>query len=212
MLEIASSVLAAHPLHVGADVDRLVKAGATILHLDIMDGHFVPNLSFGPAMVKALREAYPELVLDVHLMLSRPQDFVDAFIRAGASEITIHSEAAGDLPALLAHIRAAGLRAGLSMKPATPAASFAPYLDSLDLVLLMSVEPGFGGQALMPQTLPKLKQLRDMGFQGTLSVDGGVNRENSRQVIDSGATRLVMGTAAFRDPDPAALFQALQRP
>ena len=211
MLEIAPSVLAAHPLHVARDVDRMLEAGAAMLHLDILDGHFVPNLSFGPAMVEALRKAYPGITLDVHLMLSSPGLFLDAFISAGASEITLHTEAEGDIAGMLGKIRGAGLRAGLSLKPATAAASLAPYLSLIDLVLVMSVEPGFGGQKLMMETLPKMRDLREMGFTGTLSVDGGVNRENGLQVKSYGATRLVMGTAAFRDERPSELFEALRR-
>lgn len=211
MIEIAPSVLAANPLYVGRDVRRLLDAGANLLHLDIMDGHFVPNLSFGPAMVSALRDEFPQVSLDVHLMIAEPGRFIGAFIQAGADEITIHSEIGADLAPLLKEIRDAGLRAGLSIKPATPSGSLAPYLDMIDLVLLMSVEPGFGGQQLMMDTLPKLGELRQAGFRGTLSVDGGVNQQNASLVIDSGATRLVMGTAAFRSDQPEALFAALRK-
>lgn len=210
MLEIAPSVLAAHPLYVARDVKKVIDAGARILHLDIMDGHFVPNLSFGPAMVKALRDEFPGILLDVHLMLSEPGRYLKAFMQAGADQITIHSEIDADVPALLQQIRYAGLGAGVSIKPETLATQLAPYLKLLDLVLIMSVEPGFGGQKLMPETLPKLRELRQMGFQGTLSVDGGVNQANSQQVKDAGATRLVMGTAAFTADDPAELFRTLQ--
>lgn len=211
MIEIAPSVLAAHPLHVGLDVDRMVEAGARILHLDIMDGHFVPNLSFGPDMVAALRQAYPQLTLDVHLMLSQPERFIAPFIQAGADEITIHAEVDADIAGLLGQIKAAGLRCGLSIKPATPANLVKPYVSQLDLILLMSVEPGFGGQQLMVDTLPKLQQLRELGFAGTLSVDGGVNEGNAHQVIQAGATRLVMGTAAFKATHPAELFRSLSQ-
>ena len=209
MLEFAPSVLAAHPLYVARDVSKVIEAGASILHLDIMDGHFVPNISFGPAMVKALRVEYPNVLLDVHLMLSQPERYLDDFVAAGADQITIHSEIEGDVPGMLKAIRQAGKGAGISLKPATPAKKIAPYLDLLDLVLIMSVEPGFGGQILMPETLPKLKALRSLGFEGVLSVDGGVNLANSHQVKQAGATRLVMGTAAFTAEDPKAMFEAL---
>lgn len=211
MLEIAPSVLAAHPLFVDRDVSRMLDAGAKMLHLDIMDGHFVPNISFGPAMVAALRKRYPTLPLDVHLMLSDPGKYLDVFIKAGASEITIHSEIAIDVSRLLTQIRQAGLRAGLSLKPGTPAQALFPYLGAIDLVLVMSVEPGFGGQKLMEGTLTKIRELRDQGFDGVISVDGGVNADNARMVQSYGATRLVMGTAAFKSDNPSQLFESLQQ-
>lgn len=211
MLEIAPSVLAAHPLFVDRDVSRMLDAGAKMLHLDIMDGHFVPNISFGPAMVAALRKRYPTLPLDVHLMLSDPGKYLDVFIKAGASEITIHSEIAIDVSRLLTQIRQAGLRAGLSLKPGTPAQALFPYLGAIDLVLVMSVEPGFGGQKLMEGTLSKIRELRDQGFDGVISVDGGVNADNARMVQSYGATRLVMGTAAFKSDNPSQLFESLQQ-
>lgn len=211
MLEIAPSVLAAHPLFVDRDVSRMLDAGAKMLHLDIMDGHFVPNISFGPAMVAALRKRYPTLPLDVHLMLSDPGKYLDVFIKAGASEITIHSEIAIDVSRLLTQIRQAGLRAGLSLKPGTPAQALFPYLGAIDLVLVMSVEPGFGGQKLMEGTLSKIRELRDQGFDGVISVDGGVNADNARMVQSYGATRLVMGTAAFKSDNPRQLFGSLQQ-
>lgn len=211
MIEIAPSVLAAHPLFVERDVSRVLKAGAIMLHLDIMDGHFVPNISFGPAMVSALRQQYPDIRQDVHLMLSNPEQYVDTFIKAGANEITVHSEIKGDVPRLLNHIRSQGAGPGLSVKPATPVTDILPYLHLIDLVLIMSVEPGFGGQALMPDTLDKIGQLRAAGFTGTISVDGGVNAANAAMVLQKGATRLVMGTAAFTAEDPQALFESLQQ-
>jgi len=211
MIEIAPSVLAAHPLFVERDVSRVLKAGATMLHLDIMDGHFVPNISFGPAMVSALRQQYPDIRQDVHLMLSNPGQYVDTFIKAGANEITVHSEIKGDVPRLLKHIRTQGAGPGLSVKPATPVTDILPYLHLIDLVLIMSVEPGFGGQSLMPDTLDKIGQLRAAGFTGTISVDGGVNAANAAMVLQKGATRLVMGTAAFTAEDPQALFESLQQ-
>lgn len=209
MLEIAPSVLAAHPLYVARDVRRLVDAGIRVLHLDIMDGHFVPNISFGPAMVSSLNKEFPGIELDVHLMLSEPEKFTDTFIKAGAHSITIHSEIKADLLPIIMNIKQAGLKAGLSIKPGTQIDSISPYLDLINLVLVMSVEPGFGGQKLMQDTLPKIRQLRERGFSGIISVDGGVNRDNSHEVLSYGANRLVMGTAAFTAEDPKALLDYL---
>ena len=206
MLEIAPSVLAAHPLYVARDVKRLLDAGIRVLHLDIMDGHFVPNISFGPDMVSSLNQEFPGIELDVHLMLSKPERFMASFIQAGSHSITIHSEIKADLLPVLMSIKHAGIKAGLSIKPNTPVDSISPYLDLIDLVLVMSVEPGFGGQKLMLDTLPKIRLLRERGFKGIISVDGGVNRENSREILSYGANRLVMGTAAFKSEDPKALF------
>ncbi|MDI9520718.1 MAG: ribulose-phosphate 3-epimerase [Bacillota bacterium] len=209
MLEIAPSVLAAHPLYVARDVKRLVDAGIKVLHLDIMDGHFVPNISFGPAMVSSLSKEFPGIELDVHLMLAEPEKYTDTFMKAGAHSITIHSEISADLLPILMSIKRAGIKAGLSVKPGTQIDRISSYLDLIDLVLVMSVEPGFGGQKLIPDTLPKISLLRERGFTGTISVDGGVNLENSREVLSYGANRLVMGTAAFTAEDPKALFDQL---
>lgn len=206
MIEIAPSILAADPLYIHRDVKRLMDAGAKVLHLDIMDGHFVPNLSFGPGMVAALNREFPEAIMDVHLMISNPGKYLEAFAKAGADEITVHSEIKEDVGELLRAIRALGKKAGISIKPATQVATVKQLLPDCDLVLLMTVEPGFGGQKLIPEALDKLGQLREAGFQGTLSVDGGVGEGNCKQVVEAGATRLVMGTAAFRAPDPKALL------
>ena len=206
MIEIAPSVLAADPLNVQSDVKRLLDAGADMLHLDIMDGHFVPNISFGPAMVKALKNCFPGVRQDVHLMLSDPGRFLDAFIEAGANEITVHLEIEHDIPGLLRAIRAAGMKAGLSIKPGTEVSRVTPFLPLCDLVLLMTVEPGFGGQKIILQALDKLSQLRAAGYTGTLSVDGGVTMDNCARIKQRGANRLVMGTAAFRAEDPAVVF------
>lgn len=207
MVEIAPSVLAADPLKVGEQTRRLVDAGAKVLHLDIMDGHFVPNISFGPAMVAALREAFPDTVLDVHLMLSDPGRYVEDFAKAGADEITVHAEIQDDIPALLTRIRKLGIKAGVSIKPGTQAEVLKPWLPHMDLMLLMTVEPGFGGQQMIKEALPKLRKLREMGFEGALSVDGGVKADNCHLMRSYGATRLVMGTAAYQAADPEDFFR-----
>ncbi len=211
MIEIAPSVLAANPLFVHRDVSRLADAGAGVLHLDIMDGHFVPNLSFGPGLVAALRQSFPRVTMDVHLMISNPGKYIGAFADAGADEITVHSEVKEDVPELLGRIRGLGKKAGISVKPATPVSQVLPLLPLCDLILVMTVEPGFGGQKLMPDMLGKLGELRRAGFAGILSVDGGVKQDNCRMVAQAGATRLVMGTAAFSAPDAKAFFEECRK-
>lgn len=211
MIEIAPSVLAADPCFVHRDVQRLMTSGADLLHLDIMDGHFVPNLSFGPAMVASLKKHFPKAYLDVHLMLSDPDRYMKDFVSAGADEITVHAEIRHDVAALLQKIKAQGAKAGISIKPKTSVQAIAHLLPLCDLVLLMTVEPGFGGQKMMTEALPKLQEMRSLGFAGTLSVDGGVNAYNWQQVKQAGASRLVMGTAAFQAEDPQALFSAIHQ-
>lgn len=210
MIEIAPSVLAADALRIGEDVRRLMDAGADLLHVDIMDAHFVPNLSFGPDLSRALRRGFPAARQDVHLMMDNAERYIEAFASAGADDITIHCELGDKVLPALDRIHALGLRAGLSLKPGTPARALAPYLDSVDLVLIMTVEPGFGGQKMMPEALDKARRLREMGFQGLISADGGLNAQNASLAVEAGVRRLVMGTALFGAPDPAAAIAAIR--
>ena len=174
MIKIAPSILAADPLNMERDVRRMSEAGCDMIHVDIMDAHFVPNLSYGPALVEALHGRF-DLPLDVHLMMDNPEQYIDVFAGAGAWGITIHAEIPGDVAGMLRHIRALGLSAGLSVKPGTPAEAIRALLPEADMVLVMTVEPGFGGQKFQPAMLDKLRELRRMGYTGLLEADGGVS-------------------------------------
>ena len=208
-MKVSPSILAADPLNMGRDVQRMVDAGADWLHVDIMDAHFVPNLSFSPALTKALHERFPALPLDVHLMMDNPEKYIDTFIDAGASVLTIHAEIAGDVAALLDHIRARGVKSGLSVKPGTPAEAVHHLLPHADMVLVMTVEPGFGGQAFNPDMLGKLTALREMGYTGLLEADGGVSMKNAALLRQHGLDVAVMGTAMFGSADPKADMDAI---
>jgi ribulose-phosphate 3-epimerase len=208
-MKVAPSILAADPLNMSRDVQRMVDAGTDWLHVDIMDAHFVPNLSFSPALTKALHERFPELPLDVHLMMDNPEKYVDTFIDAGASVLTIHAEIAADVAALLDHIRSRGVKAGLSVKPGTSAEAIRHLLPHADMVLVMTVEPGFGGQKFNPDMLGKLTELREMGYTGLLEADGGVSMKNAALLRQHGLDVAVMGTAMFGSADPKADMDAI---
>lgn len=207
MCKIAPSILAANTLRMGEAAHTIVNAGADAVHFDVMDGVFVPNLSFGPQLLKDMKAEIPGF-FDVHLMLTDPLPYVDVFAQNGADGVTVHVEAA-HFAESLERIRALGLRAGASLRPATPAEALRDWLPRLDLVLVMTVEPGFGGQALNPAMYGKIRALREMGFTGDIEVDGGVNESNAPLLTEAGATMLVMGTAFFRAADPAALVRRI---
>ncbi len=201
-MKVAPSILAADPLNMARDVQRMVDAGTDWLHVDIMDAHFVPNLSFSPALTKALHQRFPDLPLDVHLMMDNPEKYIDVFMDAGASVLTIHAEVGGDVAAMLEHIRSRGVKAGLSVKPGTSAAAIAHLLPHADMVLVMTVEPGFGGQKFNADMLAKLTALREMGYTGLLEADGGVSMKNVALLRQHGLDVAVMGTAMFSSDDP----------
>lgn len=213
MIKFSASLLAADPLHIAQNVHRMEAAGVDWLHVDVMDGHFVPNLSFGPAVVAALR-GLTKLPLDVHLMLDEPGRYIDVFCKAGADVLTIHQEIDDDLPALLRRIRALGVRPGISIKPDTPCEAIEPLLPWADLVLVMTVHPGFGGQSLIEDTLRKLPKLKTMlgkiGRTVYLQVDGGISPETAPRALDAGADVLVMGSALVGAGDPDAVMRQIR--
>jgi ribulose-phosphate 3-epimerase len=185
-------------------VGALERAGADWVHVDVMDGHFVPNLTFGPKLVADLHRA-TRLPLDVHLMIDRPDDWVDRYVDAGAAYVVIHVEAARDVPATLARIRSRGAKAGIALSPATPVEAILPHLAEVDLALVMSVNPGFGGQTFIEGALGKLQRLRKeidaRRLPVELEVDGGVKLDNVRRVIEAGASVVVAGSAVFEAPE-----------
>lgn len=209
--EISASVLGADLLHLADEIKRMEKIGVRWLHLDHMDGHFVPNISFGPDFVKAIDKA-TEQFLDVHLMFTNPAKYIDAYAKAGADLICIHEECDDDIAATLKLIRSYGIKSGLSIKPGTPAEAVRKYLPLCDQVLVMSVEPGFGGQSLREDCVEKLPVLREMiketGREIILEIDGGVKADNAARIFAAGADVLVIGTGLFRAEDPAAVVAA----
>ncbi len=210
MLLIAPSILAADHLNLERDVSRMLDAGCDWLHVDVMDAHFVPNLSFSPKTVRCLRRRFPELDLDVHLMMDNPGKYIERFASEGASGITVHAEIPENAATVLRHIRELGLRAGISLRPGTPVKALLPLLPLCDLALVMTVEPGFGGQHFMPEMLPKFDALRRAGFTGLIEADGGLNAENIPLLRARGLDVAVMGTALFRAPDPKAIIASLK--
>ena len=211
MVQIAPSLLAANAARLGSEIRKIERAGADLIHWDIMDGHFVPNLTFGPHIVKQLRSV-TDLPFDVHLMLSRPQAFVKPFAQAGADLITVHLECEDHLADTIDLIKKQGCRAGIAIRPKTNISQIIPYLPMIDLVLVMSVEPGFGGQAFQKEALDKIAGLRDLiGTKKVLiSVDGGVNAVTASACRLAGADILVAGSAVFGPKNTAEAIERLK--
>ncbi|HPF43389.1 MAG TPA: ribulose-phosphate 3-epimerase [Syntrophomonadaceae bacterium] len=213
MIIVAPSILSANFTRLGQDIDQVKTAGADWLHIDIMDGHFVPNLTIGPQVVADIRKV-TDLFLDVHLMIEKPENFVGAFAEAGADLITVHAEASNHLNRLVNQIKQTGCKAGVSLNPATPAMLLEDIIADVDLILLMTVNPGFGGQSFIPSVLPKIKVVKQMlerqNAAAYLEVDGGINNLNAPEVVRAGANVLVAGSYIFGNPDPTGAVYALK--
>lgn len=213
MAKISPSVLSADLSNLAAEVKDIELAGADMVHLDVMDGMFVTNITFGLPVIKSLRNK-SNMIFDVHLMIDEPERYAMRFIDAGADILTFHLEACKNSAELLSDIRAQGVMAGISIKPGTPAEDIYPYLESCDMVLVMTVEPGYGGQALIPETLEKVRKIRAeiarRGLNTLIQVDGGINADNAREAIESGADILVAGSSVFGKQDRKAAIDALR--
>ena len=212
MIRIAPSILSANFVRLEEDVKAAEHAGAHMLHIDVMDGHFVPNITIGYSVVEAIRKI-TRLPLDVHLMIENPDAFVKEFADAGADFLTVHAEASIHLHRTVQFIKQNGMKAGVSINPATPVLLLENILSEIDLVLLMSVNPGFGGQDFIPFTLEKIKAVKKMlsraGEAALIEVDGGVKIENAKKIADAGADILVMGSAFFKSDDYAKTMETL---
>jgi ribulose-phosphate 3-epimerase len=213
MVKIAPSILSADFARLGEEIKDVEKGGADYIHVDVMDGHFVPNITIGPLIVEAIRPI-TKLPLDVHLMIENPDQYIEAFAKSGANYITVHVESCKHLHRTIHYIKSLGVKAGVVLNPATPIETIQHVLSDVDMVLLMSVNPGFGGQAFIPEVIQKIKTLRKMidekGLQVEIEIDGGVNEITGKLCIDAGATVLVAGSAIYNEKDRAKAIAALR--
>ncbi|MBY0144524.1 ribulose-phosphate 3-epimerase [Neobacillus niacini] len=213
MVKIAPSILSADFARLGEEITAVEKAGADYIHIDVMDGHFVPNITIGPLIVEAIRPV-TKLPLDVHLMIENPDQYIEAFAKAGADYITVHVEACKHLHRTIHYIKSFGIKAGVVLNPATPVDSIQHVLADIDMVLLMSVNPGFGGQKFIPEVLPKIRKVKEMadlkGKEIEIEIDGGVNSETAKLCIEAGANVLVAGSAIYNQEDYEAAISLIR--
>jgi len=214
MVEIIPSILSADMARLAQEIEAVKAGGAAMIHVDVMDGHFVPNITIGPPVVSSLRRA-TDLLLDVHLMIENPDSYVPEFIRAGADQVSVHQEAVTHLDRTLNLIRSSGAEAGVAINPATPVETLSAVLEIVDFVLVMSVNPGFGGQSFIPYTLKKVQQLdqlrRERGLEFQIEVDGGLTPENVAEVVRAGADWIVAGSSVFHSKNPRAAVEQMRR-
>ncbi|MBI0578448.1 ribulose-phosphate 3-epimerase [Neobacillus cucumis] len=213
MVKIAPSILSADFSKLGEEILAVEKAGADYIHVDVMDGHFVPNITIGPLIVEAIRPV-TKLPLDVHLMIENPDQYIETFVKAGADIITVHVEACRHLHRTIHHIKSLGIKAGVVLNPATPVETIQHIIADVDMVLLMSVNPGFGGQKFIPEVLPKIKKVKELAEQKgrklEIEIDGGVNPETAKLCIEAGANVLVAGSAVYNEDDYARAISTIR--
>jgi ribulose-phosphate 3-epimerase len=213
MVKIAPSILSADFSKLGEEILAVEKGGADYIHIDVMDGHFVPNITIGPLIVDAIRPI-TKLPLDVHLMIENPDQYIEAFAKAGADYITVHVEASRHLHRTIQNIKSYGVKAGVVLNPATPVESIQHIIADIDMVLLMSVNPGFGGQKFIPEVLPKIRKVKEMaeqkGLDIEIEIDGGVNSETAKLCMEAGANVLVAGSAIYNEEDYAKAISLIR--